>query len=71
LFNCRFPTALFKIVVTKSPWNLDYTPEEVERRITIQALTQDVGEIYGEPTETYADWKTVWANVYSGSGREL
>lgn len=44
---------------------------KMDRRITIQSLTQGQGTRYGEPTETWSDWATVWANVYSGSGREL
>lgn len=43
----------------------------MDRRITIQQLTQGVGEEYGEPTETWSDWSTVWANVYYGGGREF
>lgn len=44
---------------------------KLDRRITIQALTQGVGSVYGEPTETWTDWATVWANVYYGGGREF
>jgi SPP1 family predicted phage head-tail adaptor len=44
---------------------------KLDRRITIQQLTKGVGEDYGEPTETWSDWVTVWANVYSGAGREF
>jgi SPP1 family predicted phage head-tail adaptor len=44
---------------------------KLDRRITIQSLTQEQGADYGEPTESWDDWATVWANVYSGAGREL
>jgi len=43
----------------------------MDRRITIQELTQGVGAEYGEPTETWADFATVWANVYNGGGHEF
>ncbi len=44
---------------------------KLDRRITIQSLTQGLGTEYGEPTETWSDWATVWANVYMGGGREF
>lgn len=44
---------------------------KMDRRITIQKLIQGIGPTYREPTETWATWATVWANVYSGSSREL
>lgn len=44
---------------------------KLDRLITIQELTQGKGTRYGEPTETWTDWATVWANVYSGGGREF
>lgn len=40
-------------------------------RITIQSFTQEQSADYGEPTETWADWATVWANINSGARREL
>lgn len=44
---------------------------KLDRRITIQELIQSKGTKYGEPIETWRDWATVWANVYSGGGREF
>ena len=44
---------------------------KLDRRITIQSLTQGSGSPYGEPTQTWTTWATVWANVYSGGGREF
>ncbi len=44
---------------------------KLDRRITIQESVRGVGAAYGEPTQTWTDWATVWANVYSGAGREL
>lgn len=44
---------------------------KLDRTITIQELTQGVGSEYGEPTETWTTWATVWANVYCGGGREF
>lgn len=44
---------------------------KLDRRITIQQLVQGVGVEYGEPTESWADWATVWANVYPANGREF
>jgi len=44
---------------------------KLDRRITIQSLTQGIGADYGEPTQTWTDWATVWANVYYGGGREF
>jgi SPP1 family predicted phage head-tail adaptor len=44
---------------------------KMDRRITIQQLTQGIGADYGEPTQTWSDWATVWANVYYGGGREF
>jgi SPP1 family predicted phage head-tail adaptor len=43
---------------------------KLDRQITIQSLAQGIGEEYGEPTQTWSDWLTVWANVYT-SGREF
>jgi SPP1 family predicted phage head-tail adaptor len=42
----------------------------MDRRITLQRQVQGVGQ-NGEPTSEWAAWLTVWANAYSGSGREL
>ena len=44
---------------------------KLDRRITIEQLTQGKGADYGEPTETWSAWATVWANVYYGGGREF
>jgi SPP1 family predicted phage head-tail adaptor len=44
---------------------------KLDRLITIQALTQSTGTEYSEPLESWADWAKVWANVYSGAGREF
>ena len=44
---------------------------KMDRRITIQVLTQGVGSDYGEPTQNWNDWLTCWANVYYGGGREF
>ena len=44
---------------------------KLDRQITIQALTKGIGADYGEPTESWSDWATVWANVYYGGGREF
>lgn len=44
---------------------------KMDRQITIEALTQGQGSKYGEPTETYAPWATVWGNKYEGGGREF
>jgi len=44
---------------------------KLDRRITIQQLTHGVGSVYGEPTQNWDDWATVWANVYYGGGREF
>lgn len=41
-----------------------------DRQITIEQLTQGQDD-YGHPTETWTTFATVWANAYSGSGREL
>jgi SPP1 family predicted phage head-tail adaptor len=43
----------------------------LDRLITIQSLTKAQGPIYGEPTETYSEWKTVWACVTPWQGREF
>lgn len=34
---------------------------ELDRRITVQRLTQGVQNEFGEPVETWADYATVWA----------
>lgn len=41
-----------------------------DRQITIEQLTQGQDD-YGLPTETWTTFASVWANAYSGSGREL
>lgn len=43
---------------------------KLDRRITFQQSTQGQG-LHGEPTEIWSDFATVWANAYSGSGREF
>jgi SPP1 family predicted phage head-tail adaptor len=43
---------------------------KLDRRITLQRSTQGQG-LHGEPIETWSDFATVWANAYSGSGREF
>ena len=42
-----------------------------DRNIVIQKQVQSKGAVFGEPTESWVDFASVWANVYSGSGREL
>lgn len=44
---------------------------KMDRRIRIEALTKGQGSRYGEPTESWVEFATVWANVYSGGGREF
>ena len=43
---------------------------KLDRQITIEQATQGEGP-YGEPTETWTPFATVWANAYSGSGKEF
>ena len=43
---------------------------KLDRRITIEQATQGEGP-YGEPTETWTPYATVWANAYSGAGKEF
>lgn len=43
---------------------------KLDRRITIQSLTQTQGQ-FGELIDTWTDVATVWANVYFGGGREF
>jgi len=43
---------------------------KLDRRITLQGLTQTQGE-YGELIDTWADVATVWANAYAGAGKEF
>jgi SPP1 family predicted phage head-tail adaptor len=44
---------------------------KMDAQILIQKLSTGQGADYGEATERWTDYATVWANVYSGSGREL
>ena len=44
---------------------------KLDRQITLEQLTQGQGSPYGEPTQSWTTWKEVWANVYSGGGREF
>lgn len=44
---------------------------KLDRRITIQQLTQSQGSDYGNPTKTWSDWLETYANVYFGGGREF
>jgi SPP1 family predicted phage head-tail adaptor len=43
---------------------------KLDRRITIQQPTPGAG-LHGEPTETWSDFATVWANAYAGPGKEF
>jgi SPP1 family predicted phage head-tail adaptor len=43
---------------------------KLDRRIVVQRLTQGQGP-YGEPTETWTEFASLWTNAYSGSGREF
>lgn len=43
---------------------------KMDRQITIQRAVHSQGD-YGDPIVTYTDVATVWANVYSGGGREF
>lgn len=43
---------------------------KLDRRITLQGLTQTQGE-YGELIDTWTDVATVWANAYAGAGKEF
>ncbi len=52
------------------PWP-QIDPGELNQKITIEQLTQGVGEDYGEPTEAWTTWATPWAKVITGPGREF
>jgi SPP1 family predicted phage head-tail adaptor len=43
----------------------------MDREIVIETPTFSQSDEYGEPTTTWATWNTVWANVYTGGGREF
>ena len=43
---------------------------KMDERITIQTLTQGTGSI-GNPTESWADLATVWADVQPETGKEI
>ena len=45
-------------------------PGRLDRRITIQSLTQTQGK-YGELLDTWSDFATVWANKNEDGGREF
>ena len=42
---------------------------KLDQRVTIQIYTKSRG-LSGEQVETWADWKTVWANITNSGGAE-
>lgn len=43
---------------------------DLRNRVTLQQKTESTGD-QGEPTVSWADWKTIWAQVRSLDGREF
>lgn len=44
---------------------------KMDRLITIEQATEIQGSDYGENTQTWSTWKLLYANVYTGGGREF
>lgn len=42
-----------------------------DKRIIIQKLQEGQGEDYGEGTESFTDWASIWAALLPSSGREM
>jgi SPP1 family predicted phage head-tail adaptor len=43
----------------------------LRHRVTIQAPADGADDRYGQPAETFSDWKTEWMSVEPLSGREF